>query len=57
VFLLGVANPSNPMELAPSKPKETDIRQGIPAKGHGHWPVAVAEEARRCEDVKPGADE
>ena len=45
------------MGLAPSHPKEADIRQGIPAERHGHRPVAVAEKARRREDVEPSAGE
>jgi hypothetical protein len=43
--------------LTPSQPKEADIRQGIPAERHGHRPVAVAEKARRREDVEAGAGE
>jgi hypothetical protein len=44
-------------DSSPSQPKETEVRQGIPAKSHGHRPVTVAEEARRREDVEPGAGE
>ena len=48
---------SSSVALTPSQPKKADVRQGIPAKGHGHRPVAVAGEPYRCENIHPGAGE
>jgi hypothetical protein len=44
-------NPSKVMGLAPSQPKEADIRQGIATKRHGQRLVAVAQKADRRQHI------